>query len=457
MTKIHLVSGFLGAGKTTLIRHLLSDRSGRGRLAIIENEFGQVGLDGALIQQNGPLPIREINSGCICCSLSGDFKSAIRQLMDTCHPDEILIEPSGVGLLSEVRTNVLSLLHDQTGIRAQLFNRKHRFQRGTEASAAQDQAQKLSLGGVVTVVDAQKYERYLHNFGAFYQDQIAQAKDLLVTRTEMLTDQQKMRVWQALRTLNPTARIHFRPLMSRSAQEWNEILLDGQPVREAPPWWQQEAQAQWESQQATTRSVLARPQQTGDIPEMGDRPAAKADSAQSGVRDEAGAAKGDDAALLEALSGGVREKTAHDSEAAIHTPDAQASEEPASASVAKGAKGAGRRLRKTTHTPAADEAGDVFTSKAWQLSACSLATAEALRVALRAGAFGEVVRLKGVVPNADRPGEWLHMEYAGGEWQRGRMRNASRSLLIAIGTDWEPAGLEAFFRAHGLNYQEVDA
>lgn len=390
MTRIHIISGFLGSGKTTLISYLLEGRQNRGKLAIIENEFGQVGLDGTLLQ-SGELPIREINSGCICCSLAQDFRQAIRQLQKAYQPEEIIIEPSGVGLLSDVQGGVHALLREDwersvqgTGGIRSLLRSSRGFKPSTASQEETGSAQQpqnsgstseLKLGSSITVVDAQKYEKYARNFGSFYRDQIAAAKELLVTRTEMLTDEQKQTCVEFLRNLNPRARIHFRSLHSRTPEEWNAILLDG-------------AEPTGEELTAASRPS----QHPAGAPSLGGLTGSRVRT----FRMEAGSAEADQTDKL--------------------------------------------------------AANDVFTSRAWRIAGCTRATAEALRVALRAGAFGQVIRLKAAIPRLDRPEEWLHLEFAGGEWQRGRLEPQEQPLLIAIGTQWNPEALEAFFRAHELEY-----
>lgn len=375
MTRIHVISGFLGAGKTTLIRYLLEDREGRGTLAILENEFGQVGLDGVLLE-GGELPVREINSGCICCSLSGDFRRGLRKLIDEYAPAEIFVEPSGVGLLSDVRESCLTLIREDRKARPGFFR--------TSSGEQKNEEHGCELGALITVVDAKKYERYLKNFGAFFRDQIAAATDILVTRTEMLTEEQKENCRSDLRRLNPNGRLHFMALRDRTPAEWNRILLDGEPA-----------------------------------------PGEK-------TRDQQPSAAAEEPSVRSRIQGGALKRLRVSPTAASSPADAGEEE----------------------HAPPAHE---LFSSLAYQLRACTTAQAEALRVSLRAGSFGEVVRLKGIVPDAEDETDWIHIEYAGGEWQRGRIEPRSRSLLIFIGTRLLPEGVEAFFRAHEIDYTRLEA
>ena len=159
MTKVNVISGFLGAGKTTLIKKLLDEALKGEKIVLIENEFGEIGIDGGFLKDAG-VEISEMNSGCICCSLVGDFGEALKKVMDQFHPDRILIEPSGVGKLSDV------------------------------VRAVQDVAAKtpgMELGCAVTVADASKCRVYLKNFGEFYENQIQYAGAIILSRTQKLS------------------------------------------------------------------------------------------------------------------------------------------------------------------------------------------------------------------------------------------------------------------------------
>ncbi len=181
MTTIDIFSGFLGAGKTTLIRKLLSEAYAGEKLVLIENEFGQIGIDGGFLREAG-VEITEMNSGCICCSLVGDFREALAKVIDQFHPDRILIEPSGVGKLSDV-------------IRAV---------QGADTAGA-------VLGGFTTVVDAKKAKMYMKNFGEFFNDQVAHAGCIVLSHTQELTDEKIEACVALLREKNPTAVIVTTP------------------------------------------------------------------------------------------------------------------------------------------------------------------------------------------------------------------------------------------------------
>ncbi|MDO4852928.1 MAG: GTP-binding protein [Clostridia bacterium] len=156
MTKIDIFSGFLGAGKTTLIKKLIAEAYAGQKIVLIENEFGEIGIDGAFLQDAG-IQITEMNSGCICCTLVGDFAKALKKVLAEYAPDHILIEPSGVGKLSDVKAAIGSVLNDD-----------------------------VQLGGCVTVVDAKKAKVYHKNFGEFFNDQIESAGCIILSRTQDL-------------------------------------------------------------------------------------------------------------------------------------------------------------------------------------------------------------------------------------------------------------------------------
>ena len=185
MTKIDIFSGFLGAGKTTLIKKLIAEAYTGEQIVLIENEFGEIGIDGGFLQEAG-INITEMNSGCICCSLVGDFGKALRQVLETYHPDRILIEPSGVGKLSDVIRAVQDL-----GI------------------------QEVVLNGFTTVVDAAKAKMYMKNFGEFFNNQVEHASAIILSRTAGM-EQKKLDACVALlREKNPAATIVTTP--------WDEL------------------------------------------------------------------------------------------------------------------------------------------------------------------------------------------------------------------------------------------
>ena len=192
MTKIDIVSGFLGAGKTTLIKKLLAEAFQGEKLVLIENEFGEISIDGGFLKDAG-IQISEMSSGCICCSLVGDFGKALREVKEQFQPDRILIEPSGVGKLSDVIVAVENTVADIPDMR---------------------------LNSFVTVADAGKVKVYMKNFGEFYNNQIEAAGTIILSRTQKLTQEKLEAAVALLREKNPTAAILTTP--------WDQ--LDGKTV-----------------------------------------------------------------------------------------------------------------------------------------------------------------------------------------------------------------------------------
>ena len=181
MIKVDIFSGFLGAGKTTLIRKLIQEAFQGEKLVLIENEFGEIGIDGTFMQDAG-IEVTELNSGCICCSLVGDFGKALKMVVDTYTPDRILIEPSGVGKLSDVTLAV-------------------------ESSGAED----LVINSMTTVVDAKKAKAYIANFGEFYNNQIEAASCIVLSRTDDISEKKLADVVELLKQHNPNATIITTP------------------------------------------------------------------------------------------------------------------------------------------------------------------------------------------------------------------------------------------------------
>lgn len=186
MTKIDVVSGFLGAGKTTLIKKLLSEALKGTKVVLIENEFGEIGVDGGFLKDAG-IEIREMNSGCICCSLVGDFTSSLKEVIDKYAPERILIEPSGVGKLSDVQRAVM---------------------KACESSGVEP-------GSSVAVVDASKCKIYMKNFGEFFIDQVEHAGTIILSRTQGMDEEKLKKVVEMLREHNKDAKIVTTP--------WDEL------------------------------------------------------------------------------------------------------------------------------------------------------------------------------------------------------------------------------------------
>ncbi len=193
MTKIDIFSGFLGAGKTTLIKKLIEEAYQGEQIVLIENEFGEIGIDGGFLKDIG-IEINEMNSGCICCSLVGDFGKALEQVMDKFHPERILIEPSGVGKLSDIIAAVEGL-----------------------------EIEDVMLNGFTTVVDAKKCKMYMKNFGEFFNNQVEHASSIILSHTKGVAQNKLDETVETLREHNQTATI--------IATDWDE--LDGKQILEA--------------------------------------------------------------------------------------------------------------------------------------------------------------------------------------------------------------------------------
>ena len=195
MTKIDIISGFLGAGKTTLIKKLLSEAFTGEQVVLIENEFGEIGIDGGFLKESG-VQITEMNSGCICCSLVGDFGTALKEVIETYAPDRILIEPSGVGKLSDVTRAV----------------------RGVAAH------EPVELNSSVTVVDGQKCRMYMKNFGEFFNNQIESAGTIVLSRTDITDAAKIQKDVDMIREKNPKAVIVTTPAAQLSGSQLLEII-----------------------------------------------------------------------------------------------------------------------------------------------------------------------------------------------------------------------------------------
>lgn len=195
MTKIDIISGFLGAGKTTLIKKLLQEAFQEEQVVLIENEFGEIGIDGGFLKEAG-IEIREMNSGCICCSLVGDFGASLKEVIEKYHPDRILIEPSGVGKLSDVIRAVKDV-QEETG---------------------------LVLNSYTTVVDAKKCKMYMRNFGEFFNNQVEYAGAIIMSRTDIVDEEKAMQSMELLRGLNAKAAIITTPIEKLDGKKLLEVM-----------------------------------------------------------------------------------------------------------------------------------------------------------------------------------------------------------------------------------------
>lgn len=205
MVKINIISGFLGAGKTTLIKKLLAGALKGEKVILLENEYGEVGVDGSFLKDSG-IVVDELNSGCICCTLAGDFQKAIDELIAKYHPDRILVEPTGVGKLSEIIAAV-------------------------KKSAARHP--EVVIGGCATVVDAGKCRMYMKNFGEFFLDQVKYASTIILSRTQLLSADRVEKSRALIAEQHPDARIITTPWDDLDADTMLRVIEDSKPIEVA--------------------------------------------------------------------------------------------------------------------------------------------------------------------------------------------------------------------------------
>ena len=206
MVKINVISGFLGAGKTTLIKKLLGGSLRNEKVVLLENEYGEIGIDGGFMKDAG-ITVTELNAGCICCTLAGDFQAAVDQLIDTYHPDRILVEPTGVGKLSEILSAV---------------------------EKAKERHPDIEVGGSATVVDAGKCRMYMKNFGEFFLDQVKSASTVIFSRTQLLDAARVEKSRQLIAEAHPDARIITTPWDDMEADFMLDVIENGKPIYFAP-------------------------------------------------------------------------------------------------------------------------------------------------------------------------------------------------------------------------------
>ena len=195
MVKVNIISGFLGAGKTTLIKKLLTGSVAKEKIILLENEYGEVGVDGSFMKDSGII-VDELNSGCICCTLVGDFSRALDELIDTYHPDRIIIEPSGVGKLSDIRRVVVDMMDSH----------------------------EITLEGSATVADVGKCRMYAKNFGEFFIDQIENAETIILSRTQNTTEERIEKCVNLLREYNAHARIITTPWDELTGEQMLDVI-----------------------------------------------------------------------------------------------------------------------------------------------------------------------------------------------------------------------------------------
>ena len=194
-TKIDVVSGFLGAGTTTFIKRLVEGNKDKGKTIIIENEFGEIGIDGGFLKNSG-IEIKEMNSGCICCSLAGDFEASLRELLSTYEPNRVIIEPSGVGKLSDVLKAISDVEKDL----------------------------HVESNSAITVVDVKKCKMYMKNFGEFFNNQIQFANTIILSRTDLVDNKKIEEAVALIKNINPDATIVTTPLDKLSNEKIEELL-----------------------------------------------------------------------------------------------------------------------------------------------------------------------------------------------------------------------------------------
>ena len=203
MTKIDIISGFLGAGKTTLIKKLLQEALNGQKVVLIENEFGEIGIDGGFLKDAG-IQITEMNSGCICCSLVGDFGAALKKVVEQYHPDRIIIEPSGVGKLSDVIAAVMNVAGEID----------------------------LDLNSFVTVADATKCKMYMKNFGEFYNNQVESANTIILSRTQGMKEEKLAQAVSMIQEKNAKARIITTPWDELTGEQILAVMEQGHSMAE---------------------------------------------------------------------------------------------------------------------------------------------------------------------------------------------------------------------------------
>ena len=202
MVKVNIISGFLGAGKTTLIKKLLGGSIAKEKVILLENEYGEIGIDGGFMKDAG-ITVTELNSGCICCTLAGDFQKSIDELIDTYHPDRILVEPTGVGKLSEIIAAV---------------------------EKAKTRHEDLVIAGCATVVDASKCRMYMKNFGEFFIDQVKSAATIIFSRTQLLSADRVEKSRALILEQHPDARIITTPWDDLDPDTILEVIESGKPI-----------------------------------------------------------------------------------------------------------------------------------------------------------------------------------------------------------------------------------
>ena len=382
MTKIDIVSGFLGAGKTTLIKKLLAEAFHGEKLVLIENEFGEISIDGGFLKDSG-VQISEMSSGCICCSLVGDFNKALKEVHEQFHPDRILIEPSGVGKLSDVIVAVENTVKD---------------------------VPDMNLNSFVTVADATKVKIYMKNFGEFYNNQIESAGTIILSRTQKLSQEKLEAAVALLREKNPNAAILTTP--------WD--VLDGETVLSAieKVSLADELLARMQAEHAADEAEHEHEHHHHDHDDDHDHCHHHHDDDDDDDHEHCHHHDDDD----------DHDEHDHDHEHHHHHHDSEECDDP--------------HCGCHHHHHHADE---VFTS--WGVETVKTFTEadlERILSALDSGEYGAILRAKGIVPAADG-GQWLHFDFVPEEHQVRRGPADYTGRLCVIGAELKEAKLAELF------------
>ena len=382
MTKIDIVSGFLGAGKTTLIKKLLAEAFQGEKLVLIENEFGEISIDGGFLKDSG-VQISEMSSGCICCSLVGDFNKALKEVHEQFHPDRILIEPSGVGKLSDVIVAVENTVKD---------------------------VPDMKLNSFVTVADATKVKIYMKNFGEFYNNQIESAGTIILSRTQKLSQEKLEAAVALLREKNPNAAILTTP--------WD--VLDGETILSAieKVSLADELLARMQAEHAADEAEHEHEHHHHDHDDDHDHCHHHHDDDDDDDHEHCHHHDDDD----------DHDEHDHDHEHHHHHHDGEECDDP--------------HCGCHHHHHHADE---VFTS--WGVETVKTFTEgdlERILSALDSGEYGAILRAKGIVPAADG-GQWLHFDFVPEEHQVRRGPADYTGRLCVIGAELKEAKLAELF------------
>ncbi len=382
MTKIDIVSGFLGAGKTTLIKKLLSEVFAGTKVVLIENEFGEIGIDGGFLKESG-IEIREMNAGCICCSLVGDFGTSLKEVMETYAPERILIEPSGVGKLSDVMRAI------------------------NDAS----EHTQMHLNSAVAVVDASKCKVYLKNFGEFFDNQIAYAGTIILSRTDKISQEKIDECVELLRALNKDATIITTPISQ----------LDGKMILDT-------IEGTADLQKQLLEEVLASDEEEDEHEHHHDEDEEEHEHHHHHDEDEEEHEHHHHHEEEEEESG-----VDEDGDRIYHTHDYQEQH-------------GGHHHHHHHHHHHGHDADEVFGS--WGMETPSRFTADEIRGILKEleneEKYGYVLRSKGMVPAPD--GTWIHFDYVPEESEVRTGAPDVTGKICVIGAKLDEAALEKLFK-----------